>query len=161
LSSIYTEWLIMNGDLTAVEAEALTSRFENKLQAALEEVKTGPAEYPTMGGFEGHWKGLTPPYSHAPVETGVAEEQWRYIAGGCLRVPENFLIHPKIVPIFQGWNRDLREHKPLFWPFAELLAFGSLVLEGVPVRLSGQDSRRGTFSQRHAVLYDARSGEPF
>ncbi len=161
LSSLYTEWLIMNGDLTAAEAEALTTRFENKLQAALEEVKTGPAEYPTMGGFEGQWKGLSPHYSHTSVETGVAEETLRYIADGLLRVPENFHIHPKIVPIFQSWARDLREHKPLFWPFAELLAFGSLVLEGVPVRLSGQDSRRGTFSQRHAVLYDARSGEPY
>jgi 2-oxoglutarate dehydrogenase E1 component len=161
LSSLYTEWLIMNGDLTAEEAEAIASVFENKLQAALDEVKTGPAEYPTMYGFDGEWKGLTPYYSHAPVETGVAEETLRVIADGLLHVPDDFMIHPKIVPIFKGWSRDLHDRKPLFWPFAELLAFGSLLLEGVPVRLSGQDSRRGTFSQRHSVLYDARSGEPF
>jgi 2-oxoglutarate dehydrogenase E1 component len=161
LSSLYTEWLIMNGDLTAEEAEAITNRFEGKLQAALEEAKSGPAEYPLMNGFEGQWKGLTPHFSHTPVETGVPEETLRFIADGLVRVPDNFTMHPKIRPIFEHWIQDLHDRKPLFWPFAELLGFGSLLLEGVPVRLSGQDSRRGTFSQRHAVLYDARTGEPF
>src|SRR5262249_24241622 len=63
--------------------------------------------------------------------------------------------------VFEHFRKDLYEGRPLFWPFAEALSFGSLLLEGVPVRLSGQDSRRGTFSQRHSVLYDARTGEPY
>jgi len=161
LSTVYTEQLIMTGDLTVAEHEAITEKFENKLQEALDEAKTAPAHYSGMHGFEGHWKGLTSRYSHAPVETGVPEETLRHIAEGLTRWPQHFQVHPKIVPIFQGWYRDLLERKPVFWPFAELLAFGSLLLEGVPVRLSGQDSRRGTFSQRHSVLYDARSGEPY
>src|SRR5262249_22222315 len=58
-------------------------------------------------------------------------------------------------------RKEILERRPVDWAFAEMLAFGSLLLEGHPVRLSGQDSRRGTFSQRHAVLYDARTGEPY
>ena len=162
LSSIYTEQLIMMGDLTVEETEAITEKFENKLQKALEEVRTGPSHYPTMmHGFDGQWKGMTARYSHAPVETGVAEETLRNIVEGLTRVPDNFTIHPTVARIFRTYLQDIKDRKAVLWPLAELLAFGSLLLEGTPVRLSGQDSRRGTFSQRHSVLYDARSGEPY
>jgi 2-oxoglutarate dehydrogenase E1 component len=161
LTEIYTEQLIMRGDLTVEESEGFRAKFEEKLKSALEEVRTGPPEYPLMRGFAGHWKGLSPHYTHDPVATGVPEETLRRIADGLLRVPDGFTVHPTVARIFKNWVRDFREGKPVFWPLAELLAFGSLVLEGTPVRLSGQDSRRGTFSQRHAVLYDARTGEPY
>jgi 2-oxoglutarate dehydrogenase E1 component len=161
LSSVYTEQLIMMGDLTADETDAITTRFEEKLQQALDEAKTGPASYHGMHGFDGHWKGLTPAYSHAPVETGVPEGTLRLIAEGLNRWPESFQPHPKVAHIFETFHKDFLEGKPVFWPYAEALCFGSLLLEGHPVRLSGQDSRRGTFSQRHSVLYDARTGEPY
>jgi 2-oxoglutarate dehydrogenase E1 component len=161
LSAIYTEHLIMTGDLTVAETEALTQKFENKLQAALDEVKTGPARAYGMHGFEGQWKGLAPDYSHAPVETGVPEGTLRGLAERLTEAPENFTVHPTVARVFKGWRQEVEEGKPVNWPVAELLAFGSLLLEGVPVRLSGQDSRRGTFSQRHAVVYDARTGEPY
>jgi 2-oxoglutarate dehydrogenase E1 component len=161
LSSIYTEQLIMTGDLTVAETEALTTRFEEKLQTALEEVKTAQAISPPVSDTEGSWHELSRDYSHAPIETGVPEETLRRIADGLVRVPENFAVHPKIASIFETSRQELYDRKPLFWPYAEALSFGSLLLEGVPVRLSGQDSRRGTFSQRHAVLYDARTGEPY
>ncbi|HEY7424051.1 MAG TPA: 2-oxoglutarate dehydrogenase E1 component, partial [Gemmataceae bacterium] len=162
LSSIYTEQLIMMGDLTVAETEAITEKFENKLQAALEEVRTGPSHYPTMmHGFEGQWKGMTSRYSHVPVETGVPEETLRQIVEGLTRVPDNFQMHPTVARIFKNYVQEMHERKPVLWPLAELLAFGSLLLEGVPVRLSGQDSRRGTFSQRHSVVCDARTGEPY
>ena len=76
-------------------------------------------------------------------------------------MPEGFNLHPTIARIFKQRVQEVMERKPIDWPLAELLAFGSLLLEGMPVRLSGQDSRRGTFSQRHSVLYDARTGEPY
>jgi 2-oxoglutarate dehydrogenase E1 component len=160
-STVYNEQLVLTGDLTVDEAEALDSKFEAKLQAALEEVRAGPAHYTGMHGYEGQWKGLTPHSTNAPVETGVPEETLRRIAAGLTRVPDHFEIHPKIIPIFRNWQQDLAERKVVYWPMAELLSFGSLLLEGIPVRLSGQDSRRGTFSQRHSVLYDARTGEPY
>jgi 2-oxoglutarate dehydrogenase E1 component len=76
-------------------------------------------------------------------------------------VPEHFTVHPKIARVLSARREELAPGKTVDWGFAEALAFGSLLLEGVPVRLSGQDSRRGTFSQRHAVLYDAVTGEPY
>jgi 2-oxoglutarate dehydrogenase E1 component len=161
LSSVYTEQLIMMGDLTVAETEAITEKFENKLQSALEEVRTGPSQYPTMHGFEGQWKGMTSRYSHAPVETGVPEETLRQIVEGLTRLPDNFEVHPTVARIFKTYLQDMHDRKPILWPLSELLSFGSLLLEGTPVRLSGQDSRRGTFSQRHSVVYDARTGEPY
>jgi 2-oxoglutarate dehydrogenase E1 component len=161
LSTIYNEQLVVMGDLTVDEAEALDSKFEAKLQAALNEVRAGPAHYPVMHGFEGQWKGLTSRYSHVPVETGVPEETLRRIAAALGRVPDHFQVHPKIQPLFKTWQQDLAERKVVYWPLAELLSFGSLLLEGVPVRLSGQDSRRGTFSQRHSYLHDVRTGEAY
>ncbi len=161
LTEIYTEQLILQGDLTVAETEALEQRFEAKLQEAIDEVKTGPPEYPTMKGFTGQWKALSWHYSHEPVATGVSEERLGTIVGGLTRVPEGFNLHPTIARIFKTRVQEVLEGKPIDWALAELLAFGSLLLDGVPVRLSGQDSRRGTFSQRHCVVYDARTGEPY
>jgi 2-oxoglutarate dehydrogenase E1 component len=161
LTEVYNEQLIMTGDLTVEETEAIKSKFEGKLQGTLEEVRTGPHQYPLMHGFEGNWKNMTWRYSHNPVETGVPEETLRTIVAGLSRVPPDFTVHPKLLPLFEKRNKEFLEHKPVDWPLAELLAFGSLVLEKTPVRLSGQDSRRGTFSQRHSVLYDYHTGQSY
>jgi 2-oxoglutarate dehydrogenase E1 component len=160
-TSIYNDHLLQTGDLTQAEVSAIKQKFEEKLDNALQEVKSGPANYPTMHGFDGQWKGLTARYSHAAVETGVSEERLNSIAEGLVRVPEGFNLHSTIARIFKTRIQELHERKPIDWALGELLAFGSLVTEGVPVRLSGQDSRRGTFSQRHSVVYDARTGEPY
>jgi 2-oxoglutarate dehydrogenase E1 component len=161
LSTIYNEQLVVTGELTVDEAEALDQKFEAKLQAALDEVRSGPAQYPVMRGFGGQWRGLTAHYSHDPVETGVPSPTLRRIVESITRLPEGFAPHPKLPPIFKAWQTDLLQRRVVYWPLAELLAFGSLLLEGVPVRLSGQDSRRGTFSQRHSVLHDHRTGEAY
>jgi 2-oxoglutarate dehydrogenase E1 component len=161
LTELYTEALIMRGDLTAAETEALVEKFHAKLQSALEDVKTGPPQHFGMRGFGGHWSGLTSRYSHTPVETGVPCETLRFVGEGLTRVPEHFAVHPKIARQLEERRKEFHEGRPVDWPLAEALAFGTLLLEDVPVRLSGQDSRRGTFSQRHAVLYDSRSGEPY
>lgn len=161
LTTVYTEQLLKSGDMPRAETDAIKSKFEEKLHRALTGVRTGPPHYATMYGFDGNWKGFTPRYSHKPVETGVAEETLRAIADGLTRLPDNLHVHNTIGRILKQRRQDIEERKPVDWSFAELLAFGSLLLEGSPVRLSGQDSRRGTFSQRHSVVYDARSGEPY
>jgi len=161
LSEVYTEQLIMRGDLTADETEAIDNEFQHKLQGALEEVRTGPPEVAGMRAPGGRWEGLSRHYTHEPVETGVPRETLVTITEGLARVPEHFAVHPKIARQLEGRLKDLREGRPVDWAGAEALAFGSLLLEGTPVRLSGQDSRRGTFSQRHAVLYDAVTGQPY
>src|SRR5262249_654091 len=161
LSEIYTEHLIMRGDLTAEETETINHAFQARLQTALEEVKTKPPGQGGMHGYSGHWQGLSRHYSHEPAETGVAEGVLRAITEGLARAPENFHVHPKITRQLEQRHKDVVECKPLDWGTAEALDFGSLALEGTPVRLSGQDSRRGTFRHRHAVLKDATSGEPY
>jgi 2-oxoglutarate dehydrogenase E1 component len=160
LTEVYTEQLILRGDLTAEEAEAVREKFQAKLQAAQEEARTGPVRV-GADGFGGHWKGLTPRYSHDPVETGISPDLLKTIALGLTRVPDHLAVHPKIAKLLEARRKEFEEGRPVDWGFAEGLAFGSLLLEGTGVRLSGQDSRRGTFSQRHSVLYDARTGAPF
>ncbi len=162
LTEVYTEHLVLTGDLTVAEHEAIVEKFQGKLQAALEEARSADARrHAGMRGFSGQWKALGPAYSHAPVSTGAPRQTLERVAAALTRVPEQFHVHPKIARLLEQRKEELAKDQPIDWPFAELLAFGSLLLEGAPVRLSGQDSRRGTFSQRHAVLYDARTGEPF
>jgi 2-oxoglutarate dehydrogenase E1 component len=157
---VYTEQLILRGDLTADETEAIDATFESKLQAAQQEVKVAPHRR-SKEAVGGQWEGLTTRYSHTPVETGVPWETLMAVTEGMSRLPEGFAVNPKIARILQARLQDMRQRGPIDWAFAEALAFGALLLEGTPIRLSGQDSRRGTFSQRHAVLFDARTGERY
>jgi 2-oxoglutarate dehydrogenase E1 component len=91
------------------------------------------------------------------VDTGLAQEKITEISDGLVRVPENFHAHPKIVKLLEQRAEMGRGKRPIDFGFAELLAYGSLVLAGTPVRLTGQDTQRGTFNQRHAVLVDTQT----
>ncbi|MBV9124554.1 MAG: 2-oxoglutarate dehydrogenase E1 component [Planctomycetes bacterium] len=161
LSEIYTEQLILRGDLTVDETEAIDQNFQAKLQAAQEEVKVSPPRQRGMLGYGGRWEGMTSHYSHIPVETGVPYETLLAVTEGVTRVPEGFHLNPKIERLFRDRHEAMVKRQPIDWAFAETLAFGSLVLQGNPVRLSGEDSGRGTFSQRHAVVYDSHTGAAY
>lgn len=101
-------------------------------------------------------------YTHEPVPTGIAREQLQHIGKVLTEIPEHFKLHPTLAKRFVPRRREALEGGgPFDWAFAESLAWGSLLLEGNPVRLSGQDCRRGTFSQRHAVFYDYESRERY
>jgi 2-oxoglutarate dehydrogenase E1 component len=141
------------------ETQAIDQEFQTKLQGAQGELKTGPPMRRGMRGYAGQWQNLSPDYNAAPVLTGVPEETLQRIAAVSLEVPEGFTIHPKVARILEARLQSLKQRRPIDWAFAEALAFGSLLQEGTPVRLSGQDTRRGTFSQRHAVLFDAVTGQ--
>lgn len=160
-TEVYTEQLILRGDLTAEETEAIDEAFHDKLVKAQHEVKSGLPVRGGMHGYEGRWKGITNRYSHTPVETGVPYETLLRITDDITSVPEKFTTNPKITKLLEARRQEVRDRKTIDWSTAEALAFGSLLLEGTEVRLSGQDSRRGTFSQRHAVLFDARTGEHY
>jgi 2-oxoglutarate dehydrogenase E1 component len=160
LTEIYTETLILRGDLTVEETEAITREFQLKLESAGAGAKAGPKQT-GMKGYGGRWSGLARQYSHTPAETGVPHETLLRVAQAMGTVPEGFTAHPKITRLLENRISEVRDRKPIDWAVAEGLAFGSLLLEGTSVRLSGQDSRRGTFSQRHAVLYDYNTGEPY
>lgn len=161
LTEIYTEKLVLSGAVTADQTTEMAEHFKNKLQAALEDIKTTPPKQLGMRGFAGRWEGLSAQFSHMPVDTSVPVETLERVNTALASFPPNFHAHPKIVRLFESRKKEFDERKPLDWTMAEMMAFGSLVAEGTPVRLSGQDSRRGTFSQRHAVVCDVETGEPY
>ena len=162
IQELYTEMLIMSGDLSADEAETIYETFRDRLQAVYDEVhnQSGPA-HQLPPGFAGPWAGLSPTYSFRPVETGTTREALGKIADAMTRLPEGFKINPKLDRIMAARAKAIRGDGPIDWGAGEAIAFGSLLLERTPVRLSGQDSRRGTFSHRHAVLVDSETGASY
>jgi 2-oxoglutarate dehydrogenase E1 component len=104
------------------------------------------------------WIGLGPASGERGAATAVPRERLEQIAARALELPAGFNPHPKVTKQYQARLEMVRRGKGIDWGCAEMLAYGSLVLEGTPVRLSGQDSGRGTFSHRHAVLHDQKTG---
>jgi 2-oxoglutarate dehydrogenase E1 component len=153
----------MKGELSVDEAETIAETFRDKMQAVYDEVHNNKNSHtlPFQPGFQGHWKGLSSHYSHAPANTGVAYDTLRSITQKISTIPEGFHINPKIARQFDQRIAAVQSRGSVDWGLAEALAFGSLLLEGTPVRLSGQDSRRGTFSQRHSNLIDGMSGDRY
>ncbi|MGC8917347.1 MAG: multifunctional oxoglutarate decarboxylase/oxoglutarate dehydrogenase thiamine pyrophosphate-binding subunit/dihydrolipoyllysine-residue succinyltransferase subunit [Thermoanaerobaculum sp.] len=150
---LYTELLVNRGDITLQEAEQALEQFQRILEHAFEETKES-APPPVEVVF----REPAPP-EPVPPAPPVSREALQQVAACLGTVPEGFAVHPKLARLLAYRARCLEEG--VDWGTAELLAFGSLLLEGIPVRLSGQDSRRGTFSQRHAVLVDQRTGEVY
>ena len=107
------------------------------------------------------WQGIGGKYSHEPVETGVSAEKLLELARKLNSFPEGFSVHPRLKRILDRRLRNLEKDQGIEWANAEALAFASLLVEGTPVRLSGQDSSRGTFSQRHSILYDVNTEEHY
>jgi len=159
LSAVYTERLITNGDITAEEARTIDEKFESKLTASLNQVRNTGIDYHGMDGFKGSWKGFEQDYSFDPAHTEIDKETLLEILEGGVHFPPGFQANPKVLQILKARVQAAQEDRGLDWATGESLAFASLLLEGTPVRLSGQDCRRGTFSHRHATIVDAANGE--
>ncbi len=160
IRDLYTEQLVMAGELISNEAETIADSFAERLQEVHAEVRHGGYEPKAHDRvFTGAWSGLRADYSFEPVETGVLYGTLLEIADRVARVPQGFSVNPKLARILQARTQAVASRGVLDWSSAEMLAIGSLLWEETPVRLSGQDSRRGTFSQRHAVLVDMKTGE--
>ena len=147
---LYTETLVNRGDVGVDEAERLLGDFKKRLDAAFGEVEQSPRPLATVGRFRQR-------LPRKPVPTGVPRESLDLVMNALSTWPEGFAIHPKLERQLAARRREY-EQGHVDWATAEALAFGTLALEGTPVRLAGQDSRRGTFSQRHALLVDQESG---
>jgi 2-oxoglutarate dehydrogenase E1 component len=152
--NIYKEQLLAEGIISAPDLEeleaAIWDRFEAGYQKMIELQEAGDRT-----AFSGSTGVDQPPYSHAPIPTGISRDTLQKIGGVLTTIPSDFHLNPTLEKRFIPRRVEaLASGGPLDWAFAESLAFGSLLLEGTPVRLSGQDCRRGTFSQRHAVFYD-------
>ena len=161
VGSIFKERLMESGALTQEDAVALEQDFLQRYETAHAEVKQAEANK-EMNRFTDSTAVFQPPYSHDPVETAISRELVDELCLKLTTVPDGFHVLPKLKTFFLGKRRTVAKNGgPFDWSYAEALAFGSLLLEGTPVRLSGQDSRRGTFSQRHAVLYDEDTRERY
>jgi 2-oxoglutarate dehydrogenase E1 component len=147
------------GIMSKEDRLAFRTSQRQRLKTALAAVRANPTvRLPPAA--EGDWAGLSTAWSWDPVDTRVEEAALRRIAAAVGTPPEGFSLHPKLARILQERSQRVATEGGVDWTFAETLAFGSLLLEGTGIRLSGQDSARGTFSQRHAVWWDTDSPTP-
>jgi 2-oxoglutarate dehydrogenase E1 component len=154
---LYTEKLIQAGVLAQADAERMEEELGERLQQALAGIKTRPPGPDEAYEPSGPWTGFSRTAPEVPVDTGVPVERLQQIAERIAALPPGFDVHRKLVPFLERRGKSIAEGSGIDWAFAEALAYGSLLLEGYNVRLSGQDSTRGTFSQRHVVLVDQNS----
>jgi 2-oxoglutarate dehydrogenase E1 component len=157
---IYTETLLRKGDIDPQEAESWLDQFQAKLQEAFDRTReqhAPPSDKDPLYTDEE----ITGFQREQSPDTSVPREQLARVGTALTTTPENFQLHPKLKPIITKRRAMAEGSEPMDWAFAEQLAFGSLLLDGYRVRLSGQDSGRGTFSQRHAILFDYVSGRGF
>lgn len=154
---VYTEYLLKNGTADAQElAKEMEKRFWDDLQQRLDEVKQKPLPY-QMQAPEKAWAELrrsTFEDFDASPETGISKEQVEKLFKALMNIPADFKPLRKIQKLIEEKVKLHDEKGQLDWATGELLAYASLLTEGIPVRLSGQDVERGTFSHRHAVLHD-------
>jgi 2-oxoglutarate dehydrogenase E1 component len=147
---------------TGISAEAIVEAIKKEYEE--EQRKAGKlTKTPNLRKLPDYWS----PYhfrKYDPtfeVDTGLSREKLAEITDGLVRTPAGFNVHPKIIKLLEQRSEMGHGKRPIDYGFAELLAYGSLVLEGIPVRLTGQDSQRGTFNQRHAVLVDTQTEQDY
>jgi 2-oxoglutarate dehydrogenase E1 component len=150
---LFTESLVKRGQLTIDEAEQALDDFQKKLQQALDETRQSAPPSNLRAAEPPPPVGCLP-----PVETGVDRAVLDRIYDSLSGWPDDFNVHPKLAKQFATRDKVVRDEGEVDWATAEAMAFGSLLLEGTDIRFAGQDSRRGTFSQRHAVLVDHVTG---
>lgn len=160
---IYTRTLIERKDLDAELAKSMDQEFRSLLQDRLNLVKQHPLPYKPQK-LEEEWKLLKKPdkkvFDKSP-NTGISEKTINLVGEALTRLPEGFQPLKQIERLIKEREANFFQKKMLGWPEAELLAYGSLLLEKIIVRMSGQDVKRGTFSHRHAEVYDAETNEAY
>ena len=151
--------LVASGEFTEDEIQAIRKEYTDRLEKAFEKVKADegkPANYPDESTAT-----KQPPYNFKGFDTRVPRETLHHIVKAHTRFPEGFKVNRKIVRQMEAKLKAFEEDTGIDWGMGEALAFGSLLMDGTPVRISGQDSKRGTFSHRHAVVYDTETRERY
>jgi 2-oxoglutarate dehydrogenase E1 component len=164
VSVVLSQKLIAEGTITQAESEGIKAEYTAALEKNLEQAKAAEVAKTQKRAaaieaqkFTGSTAIFQPDYHFKSVATKVSPEVLEVVARGLTTVPSEFKLNPKIKRFLEGRSQAYKEGGPIDWGFAEALAIGTLLVEGMPVRLSGQDCERGTFSHRHAVLHDAES----
>ena len=161
---VYTQYLIQNGEADAQAlAKEMEQQFLNDLQERLDEVKQNPLPY-TYQQPEIAWKAMrkaTPDdFITSPV-TGISTSTFKSLFEGLMKWPADFKPLRKVEKLLQDKIKLFNDEQKIDWATGELMAYGSLLIEGKDVRMSGQDVKRGTFSHRHAVLYDENNNAEY
>ncbi len=161
VSAVLSAKLIGEGTIDAAESEAIKAEYTAALEKNLEKAKASETAKSAKRAaaieqrkFVGSTAIFQPEYHFKPVQTKVASDVIDHVVRGLTSIPADFKVNPKIRRFIDARTQAHKDGGPIDWGFAESLAFGTLLLEGTPVRLSGQDCERGTFSHRHAVLHD-------
>ena len=158
--AIYQLQLEAAHDITLDESEQLTNSIQGRLLEAFKSVKEACLLDENDGhAFSGIWADFNHEHCFDCTETGVPYEELLKVAKALTRVPQGFKLNRKVSRRLPAQMEAVENKGSVDWALGELLAFGSLLVEGTPVRLSGQDSMRGTFSQRHAAWFDTTSQE--
>ena len=170
---LYTENLIGRKDITPEEADAALRDYQAQLERVFVETKealkqgpdspadqagSGSSDAPDNAGLERPAAQTSDRTRHSAVDTAISETDLKHIGDVFDSPPADFTIHPKLQQAMQKRAASVSEGG-IDWGTGEMIAYGSLLMDGTPVRLAGQDSRRGTFVQRHAVLIDKNTGE--
>ncbi|MDR1432373.1 MAG: multifunctional oxoglutarate decarboxylase/oxoglutarate dehydrogenase thiamine pyrophosphate-binding subunit/dihydrolipoyllysine-residue succinyltransferase subunit, partial [Propionibacteriaceae bacterium] len=153
--TLYTEALIGRGDISTQDADDVMAKFRERLEAVFKEVREASNADQTWAKTPYYPKKLG-----VETQTAISAEVMEAVANAHLDFPEGFTVHPKVLPQLQRRANSYRNGN-IDWASAELLALGSLLMEGRPVRLVGQDTRRGTFSQRFAAIVDRKTNESY
>jgi 2-oxoglutarate dehydrogenase E1 component len=158
---MYAERLVREHLMSQEEADGYVNHWYETLQTEFDNAdnyRPNKADW-----LEGVWSGLHVPqdYGARRGDTDVQLDRLQEVGAGLSRVPDGFKVHRKINRVLEARHKMIEGQQPVDWATAEALAFGTLLVEGHPVRLSGQDSGRGTFSQRHAVLIDQNSEDKY
>ena len=160
LNRIYGGQLLEDGVVDEKQIEEIENGVTKQLEEAYDEVHDSACPFPEDRYYE-NWAGFHGKYSHDPVPTGVEKAKLIELAHQLNSIPSDFNLFTKLDRLLKKRLETVEKGTGIDWANAEALAFASLLAEGIPVRLSGQDCGRGTFSQRHSVLTDTKTGKNF
>ncbi|MSU51191.1 MAG: 2-oxoglutarate dehydrogenase E1 component [Opitutus sp.] len=168
ISTVLTRKLAAEGTITETKADAIRAEYSDALEKNLEKARASESAKSAKRAaaaetkkFDGSNAIFQPDFHFKAVKTGVSAGLLDQVTRGLTTVPVGFKPNPKIKRFLDTRAAAHRDGGPIDWGFAEALAFGTLVLEDVPIRLSGQDCERGTFSHRHAVLHDMETNATY
>ena len=156
---IYARQLIEQNVVSEEESTEMTDQVWSVLSEAHQKLKTRIEAAKSIEHATGEYQLDRTP--SPDVKTAVSTDRIKVLSDELLSMPDNFMVHPKLVKQLEQRRESVEGDGRLQWAHAEELAFASLLTEGIPIRLTGQDTERGTFSQRHLVLHDARTGQEF
>lgn len=159
---LYTEALVGRGDISVEEAEAALKHYQDELEKIFQATKAQNAEQDQFSSVSAEvvqtgQQSLKPQTPTSEVNTAISRETIDRVVASQINIPPDFTVHPRLAPQLAR-RKEMVETDAIDWGMGEALAIGSLLTEGRSVRLAGQDSRRGTFGHRHAVIVDKKTG---